>query len=79
MRRFGRPAAAALLALSASGLAAGPVAAADPVTFGQPRATSAFGKSIEFDQQVEITALPDRKSTRLNSSHPVLSRMPSSA
>jgi len=58
MRRFGRPAAAALLALSASGLAAGPVAAADPVTFGQPRATSAFGKSIEFDQQVEITALP---------------------
>ena len=58
MRRFGRLAAAALLALSASGIAAGPVAAADPVTFGQPRATSAFGESIEFDQPVELSAPP---------------------
>ncbi len=58
MRRFGRLAAAALLSLSASGIAAGPVAAADPVAFGQPRATSAFGKSIEFDQPVELSARP---------------------
>ena len=58
MRRFGRLAAAALLALSASGVGAGTVAAADPVTFGQPKATSAFGKSIEFDQPVELAAVP---------------------
>ncbi len=58
MRRFGRLAAAALLVLSSSGIAAGPVAAADPVTFGQPRATSAFGESIEFDQPVELSAPP---------------------
>ena len=58
MRCSGRVAAVALLALLASGLAAGPVAAADPVTFGQPRATSAFGESIEFDQPVELSAPP---------------------
>jgi hypothetical protein len=58
MGRFGRLAAAALLALSASGIGAGSVAAADPVTFGQPRATSAFGKSIEFDQPVQLAAAP---------------------
>ena len=58
MRRYGRLMAAALVALSANGLAAGPTAAADVVTFGQPRATSAFGESIEFDQPVELSARP---------------------
>ncbi len=60
MRRFGRLAAAALLALSASGLAAGPVAAADPVTFGQPSAKSVFGESIEFNQPAVFAEGPRR-------------------
>jgi hypothetical protein len=59
MGRVGRLGVAVLLALSASGLGAAPVAAADPVTFGQPRATSAFGKSIEFDQPVQLAAVPN--------------------
>ena len=58
MRRFGRLAMAVLVALSASGVGADPVAAADQVTFGQPRATSAFGKSVEFDQPVQLAAVP---------------------
>jgi hypothetical protein len=58
MRRIARLAAAALLALSASGIVVVPASAADAVTFGEPRATSAFGKSIEFDQPVVLAAAP---------------------
>jgi hypothetical protein len=58
MRRIARLAAAALLALSASGIVVAPASAADVVTFGEPRATSAFGKSIEFDQPVVLAAAP---------------------
>lgn len=49
-----------LLALSLSPLVAGPVVAADPVTFGTATATSAFGKSIEFTQPLELPAAPER-------------------
>jgi hypothetical protein len=58
MPRFGRVAAAVLLAIAASGMGAAYVSAADAVTFGQPRATSAFGKSIEFEQPVTLAAVP---------------------
>ena len=58
MQRFGRLAAAVLLAMAAIGVGPGYVSAADAVTFGQPRATSAFGKSIEFEQPVVLAATP---------------------
>ncbi len=57
-RSFGRLAAALLIALAASGISALPARAAEAVTFGQPRATSAFGKSIEFEQPVVLAAAP---------------------
>ena len=38
-----------------------------------------FGISIPDDQAEKITTVGDRKSTRLNSSHTLASRMPSSA
>ena len=38
-----------------------------------------MGKDQEFPVSIEAQFLGDRKSTRLNSSHPRLSRMPSSA
>jgi len=38
----------------------GPVAAADPVSFGSPTSSSAFGKSIEFVQPVTLAATPTR-------------------
>ena len=44
---------------------------------GHPKYTVTEG-TIEYDGQ-DVLALPDRKSTRLNSSHPTTSRMPSSA
>ena len=37
------------------------------------------GLPFLFDVEEELTGDPDRKSTRLNSSHNVISRMPSSA
>lgn len=37
-----------------------PVAAADAVTFGPPTATSAFGRSIDFAQPVDLAAVPER-------------------
>ena len=58
----------------------------DPDTGGFTLAyfTKFFSKSYYFDTlinsfKVSITATVDRKSTRLNSSHNVISRMPSSA
>ena len=45
-------------------------------------ASGTFGYGIEFEDVVDLTAIGgiiDRKSTRLNSSHARLSRMPSSA
>jgi hypothetical protein len=59
-RRLGRIAAAMLLVLSASSVGAGTALAADPVTFGTPKASSAFGKSIEFEQPVVLAAAPRR-------------------
>ena len=38
----------------------GPVAAADPVSFGSPTSSSSFGKSIEFVQPVTLAAVPSR-------------------
>jgi hypothetical protein len=37
-----------------------PAAAADPVTFGSPSASSSFGKSIEFKQPVTLASPPAR-------------------
>ena len=53
--------ASALLALIAGALiGVSPVAAADPVVFGAPTATSTFGKNIEFEQPVTLSAKPER-------------------
>ena len=49
-----------LAAVGLLALTAGPVAAADPVTFGTPTSSSAFGKSIEFKQPVTLVAAPGR-------------------
>ena len=38
----------------------GVASAADPVTFGQPSATSSFGKTIDFKQPVTLDAVPLR-------------------
>jgi len=38
----------------------GIASAADPVTFGQPSATSSFGKTIDFKQPVTLDAIPLR-------------------
>jgi hypothetical protein len=55
---------AATLAVGALllGAAGGPsvALAADPVTFGEPSATSSFGKAIEFSQPVTLDATPQR-------------------
>jgi hypothetical protein len=40
--------------------AVSPVAAADPVSFGAPSASSTFGKSIDFKQPVTISGTPTR-------------------
>ena len=37
------------------------------------------GETLGLNIEYSVEESPDRKSTRLNSSHPVLSRMPSSA
>ena len=42
-------------------------------------AQTALGLVVDLTGETEIPRLPDRKSTRLNSSHIPLSRMPSSA
>jgi hypothetical protein len=51
---------AALLALWLVALSAGAAAAADPVTFGDPTASSSFGTFIEFKQPVTIGGTPQR-------------------
>lgn len=52
----------AILALGVPVLAIGvpPVAAADPVTFGKPTASSSFGKAIEFEQPADLADQPER-------------------
>ena len=65
-------AAAAAVALSAAGVAAPAVASGGP-SGAAPWSASAL------DCSPGGVALGDRKSTRLNSSHALLSRMPSSA
>jgi LPXTG-motif cell wall-anchored protein len=62
-RRLGRPPGGRLLAAGPIAIAmilslTGPVAAADPVSFGSPTSSSAFGKSIEFVQPVTLAAAP---------------------
>jgi hypothetical protein len=51
---------AVLVALAAWLVGASAVAAADPVTFGPPSATSTFGKSVVFKQPVTISGTPSR-------------------
>jgi peptidase MA superfamily protein len=60
IRRLGRVAAATVLVLSSLGIGVGGALAADPVTFGAPRAISTYGKSIVFDQPVVLAAAPRR-------------------
>jgi hypothetical protein len=49
------------LAMLLGGLTvAGPVAAADRVSFGGPSATSSFGKSVDFKQPVSVAGTPAR-------------------
>ncbi|HET9458086.1 MAG TPA: peptidase MA family metallohydrolase [Candidatus Limnocylindrales bacterium] len=59
-RRRWSVAAAPLLILAAALPAPGPVAAADPVDFGRPSASSAYGESLRFVQPVELPAPADR-------------------
>jgi hypothetical protein len=42
------------------GASVAPVAAADPVTFGEPTASSTFGQFIEFKQPAQIVGTPRR-------------------
>jgi hypothetical protein len=63
-RVFGR---AAIVVAVLLGAAVTPVAAADGVTFGKPDASSSFGKSIAFDQPVELTTRPERVEILLES------------
>jgi hypothetical protein len=58
LRRLGLVATAAITAASLLGGSATRVLAADPVAFGDPSATSTFGKSIEFKQPVTLGAKP---------------------
>ncbi len=58
--RFRPFVAATFLVMSASGVAAGTVVAADPVTFGVPRASSVYGTSIVFEQPVVLATAPAR-------------------
>jgi hypothetical protein len=60
IRPLGRLISATLLVLSASGLAAGTADAADPVSFGAPRASSVYGTSIGFEQPVVLATAPAR-------------------
>ena len=57
-RRASTWAAVALLATQLVGVPA--VAAADPISFGTPTASSTFGKSIVFEQPVTISGTPKR-------------------
>ena len=50
----------------------GPMAAADPVSFGSPTSSSAFGKSIEFVQPVTLAAAPTRVELLLKTPHLVI-------
>ena len=52
--------AAALALVSGALLGVTPVAAADPVSFGTPTASSTFGKFIEFKQPITIAGTPKR-------------------
>jgi hypothetical protein len=57
-RRVGRVGLATVVASWLLVAAAGSVVAADPVTFGDPTATSTFGGSIEFNQPVTLARIP---------------------
>jgi hypothetical protein len=59
-RRFGRRGLAALVAIWMLIASVGSAAAADPVVFGQPTASSHFGKAVEFKQPVTISGTPLR-------------------
>ena len=69
-----------LLTLSplADAIAAGDTAIVKPSAYS-PRTSEALAKLIEETFPREYVAVVDRKSTRLNSSHRIASRMPSSA
>ena len=54
----GRPLAIGPIAIALILSLVGPVAAADPVSFGGPTSSSAFGKSIEFAQPVTLAGAP---------------------
>jgi hypothetical protein len=58
--RIRRPVGAAALVVMMLALGVGPVAAADPVTFGTPSATSTFAISMAFDQPVVLASAPTR-------------------
>ena len=58
--RFRRPVAAAAVLVGMFAVAVRPVAAADPVTFGTPTATSTFDISMAFDQPVVLASAPSR-------------------
>ena len=58
--RRGRGVLAVLLASAGLLLPAGSAFAADPVTFGQPTATSSFGTTLEFKQPVTLAGSPLR-------------------
>jgi hypothetical protein len=59
-RRIGVALAATVLATSSILALVAPVAAADPVTFGTPTASSTYGTSIDFKQPVDLATRPSR-------------------
>ncbi len=60
IRSIGRIGAVGLIVLSSLGVGAGTAIAADAVTFGLPKASSTYGKSIDFEQPVVLAATPRR-------------------
>ena len=50
-----------------------------PASDAQLQRAGAGRRGVDPNRPTSVVASPDRKSTRLNSSHPQLSRMPSSA
>jgi hypothetical protein len=65
MARFRRVASIVAAVVLLGHVLVAPVAAADPVTFGDPEATSTFGERVRFEQSINVAERPARVETLL--------------